>query len=268
MQGSQVAKRVVKRNDLEFYDRSAGQWWQPDAKIFALYHLNPLRFEYFDRHIANWQGLKVLDVGCGGGFSCEFIAARKAQAFGIDQSQNCIAIAKAHAAGSGLEIDYQSGTAECLPYPANSFDVVLCVDVLEHVADLKQAIAEIHRVLKPGGVFFFDTINRTFKSQLIMIWLLEEILQEIPRGIHDWKKFIKPEELIDLMQHNGFINFEFKGFNLFGDKVWEHLVAYWRYKKTGDFSVSINDNTSVMYIGKAEKISFAPKNTCRSLTLT
>lgn len=244
----------MKKNNLAFYDSCAAHWWHPQAKIFALHHLNPLRFEYFDRHIANWQGLKVLDVGCGGGFSCEFIAARGARVFGIDQSQNCIATAKAHAAGNGFEIDYQHGLAEDMPYPDNFFDVVLCVDVLEHIADLKQTITEIQRVLKPGGVFCFDTINRTFKSQLIMIWLLEEILQEIPRGIHDPKKFIKPQELIDLMQYNGLIDVEVKGFNLFGNTVWDNIAAYMRYKKTGGFSVSINDNTSVMYIGKARKI--------------
>jgi 2-polyprenyl-6-hydroxyphenyl methylase/3-demethylubiquinone-9 3-methyltransferase len=247
-----VAKRIV-RNDLEFYDQSAEKWWHPDAKIYALHHLNPLRFEYFDRHITNWQGLKVLDVGCGGGFSCEFVAARQAQVYGIDRAQNCIAIAKAHAASNGFEIDYQTGFAESLPYPDNYFDVVLCVDVLEHIADLNQTIAEIHRVLKPGGVFCFDTINRTFRSHLITIWLLEEILEEIPRGIHDWKKFIKPEELTDLMQHNGLSNFEIKGFNLFGNTIWDYFAAYRRYKKTGGFSVSLNENTSVMYIGKAEK---------------
>lgn len=206
-----------------------------------------------DRHVTNWQGLLVLDIGCGGGFSCEFVAARKAQVYGIDRSENCIAIAKAHAASNGFEIDYQTGLAESLPYPDNYFDVVLCVDVLEHVADLKQTIAEIHRVLKKGGIFCFDTINRTLKSQLIMIWLLEEILGKIPCSIHEWNKFIKPEELTFLMQRQDLINIEIKGFNLFGNNVWDDFAAYRRYNKTGDFSVSINDDTSVMYIGKAEK---------------
>ena len=249
-----MAKRVVQRNDLEFYDLNAENWWHPDAKIYALHHLNPLRFNYFDRHIANWQGLKVLDVGCGGGFSCEFVAARGAQMFGIDRSANCITVAKTHATNKGFEIDYRNGLAECLPYNVNFFDVILCVDVLEHVADLKQTITEIHRVLKPGGLFFFDTINRTFRSRIVMIWLLEEILQEIPRGVHDWNKFIKPEELTELMQNKGFTNIEMKGFNLFGNKVYDYVTAYWRYKKTGGFSASIDDNTSVMYIGKAEKL--------------
>lgn len=245
-------KQVRQKNDLEFYDRSAAQWWHPSSKIYALHHLNPLRFQYFDRYLTNWQGLKVLDVGCGGGFSCEFLAARGAKVFGIDRSKNCIAIAKVHAA-SRFEIDYQLGYAEDLPYPDNYFDVVLCVDVLEHVADWQQAVAETYRVLQPGGIFCFDTINRTFKSQLITIWLLEEILQEIPRGVHDWEKFIKPEELTGLMQQYGFSNIEIEGFNLFGDSIWGAVVAYWHYKKTGGFRVSLNDDTSVMYVGKAEK---------------
>jgi 2-polyprenyl-6-hydroxyphenyl methylase/3-demethylubiquinone-9 3-methyltransferase len=243
----------VKKNDLEFYDRSAARWWQPDAKIYALHHLNPLRFQYFDRYLTNWQGLKVLDVGCGGGFSGEFLAARGAQVFGIDQSQSCITAAKAHAATSGFAIDYQYGYAEDLPYPHNYFDVVLCVDVLEHVTDWQQTIAEIHRVLQPGGMFCFDTINRTFQSQLMMIWLLEEVIKEIDRGIHDWEKFIKPEELTSWMQQQGFTNIEIKGFSLFGDLPWDAIATFWRYKTTGNLSASITDNTSIMYIGKAEK---------------
>lgn len=241
------------KNNLEFYDQSADSWWHSEAKVYALYHLNPLRFEYFDRHIKTWQGLKVLDVGCGGGFSCEYIAARDTKVFGIDRSSTCINAAIAHAACSDLAIDYQFGLAENLPYPDSYFDVVLCVDVLEHITDPKQAITEIYRVLKPGGVFCFDTINRTFKSWLIMIWLLEDVLKEIPQGIHDWQQFIKPKELTTLMQKAGFTNVDIQGFNLFGEHLGANLAAYWRYKQTGDFSVSFSKNTSVMYIGKAEK---------------
>lgn len=241
------------KNNLEFYDQSAELWWHSDAKVYALYHLNPLRFEYFDRYIKTWQGLKVLDVGCGGGFSCEYIAARGTKVFGIDRSQTCIATAIAHAAYSNLAVDYQCGLAENLPCPDSYFDVVLCVDVLEHITDPKQAITEIYRVLKPGGVFCFDTINRTFQSWLIMIWLLEDVLKEIPQGIHDWQKFIKPEELTTLLQTTGFTNIDIKGFNLFGENLGANVAAYWRYKKTGDFRIGFNKNTSVMYIGKAEK---------------
>lgn len=243
----------MKKNDLEFYDLSADSWWQKSAKIYALYHLNQPRFDFFDRHVTNWKGLRVLDVGCGGGFSCEFMAKRGATAFGIDQSAKCIKQAQQHAASGGFSIEYQQGFAENLPYQDKTFDVVVCVDVLEHVSDLRQTISEISRVLQPNGLFFFDTINRTVKSQLVMIWLLENLLREIPRGIHDWKKFIKPKELTYLLSNHHFANIEINGFDLFGEGLFDNIFAYMHYKKTGGFQAKITKNTSLMYIGKAIK---------------
>lgn len=245
----------VKRNDLEFYDRSADRWWDETSLVYALNHLNQPRFEYFDRYLKNWQDIRVLDVGCGGGFSCEWMARRGAIVAGVDQSAACIQSAKSHALSHALTIEYQQGFAENLPYPDSSFDCVVCVDVLEHVAHLEQTIKEIFRVLKPGGIFFFDTVNRTFKSKLMMIWLLEDVLREIPRGIHDWNKFIKPEELAELMQTVGFHQIDFQGFNIFGETIWDNLLAYYRYKQTKHFSVSISSNRSLMYIGKAVKVN-------------
>ncbi|MBD2743810.1 3-demethylubiquinone-9 3-O-methyltransferase [Coleofasciculus sp. FACHB-1120] len=244
----------MKKNDLKFYDLSADRWWQEDEKIYALYHLNQPRFDFFDRHVSNWQGLQALDVGCGGGFTCEFMAKRGVKVSGIDQSAKCIQQAQDHASLSGLQIDYQHGYSENLPYRANTFDIVVCVDVLEHVADLRQTISEIHRILKPNGLFLFDTINKTFLSKFIMIWLLENILQEIPRGIHDWNQFIKPQELTTLMHSQGFSSIEIKGFNIFGESIYKNLLAYIYYKKTGKFQVGISNNISVMYIGKALKM--------------
>lgn len=243
----------MKKNDLEFYDLSADNWWQEDAKIYALYHLNQPRFDFFDRYVRNWQGLKALDVGCGGGFSCEFMAKKGVRVSGIDRSIKCIIKAQAHAAISGLEIDYRQGLAEQLPYSDNTFDVVICVDVLEHIVSLNRVISEIYRILKPQGLFFFDTINRNFKSKVIMIWLLENILREIPRGIHDWQKFIKPEELTSLLNKTGFNSIDVKGFNLFGETLYHNIIAYLYYKQTGSFKAKINTNTSLMYIGKAVK---------------
>ncbi|MDX2217088.1 MAG: bifunctional 2-polyprenyl-6-hydroxyphenol methylase/3-demethylubiquinol 3-O-methyltransferase UbiG [Oculatellaceae cyanobacterium bins.114] len=241
------------RNDLNFYSANASQWWNASAKIYTLNRLNPPRFVYFDRHIPQWQGLKVLDIGCGGGYSCEFLAHRGAIASGIDQSKACIIAAQAHANANQLVIDYQHGCAESLPYGDRSFDVVVCVDVLEHVVDVWQTLREIYRVLKPGGIFCFDTLNRTFKSKFIMIWLLEELLQEIPRGIHDWDKFIQPEELTEWMQAIGFSKIEIKGFNIFGTTVLENIAAYQHYRQTGGFRVQINGDVSLMYIGTAQK---------------
>ncbi|HEY9907158.1 MAG TPA: bifunctional 2-polyprenyl-6-hydroxyphenol methylase/3-demethylubiquinol 3-O-methyltransferase UbiG [Thermosynechococcaceae cyanobacterium] len=245
----------IQRNDLEFYDLSAAEWWDENAKIYALNSLNPARFAFFDRYLTLGSGCKVLDVGCGGGFSCEFLARRGAIVSGVDQSAPCIESAKAHALESGLTIDYQQSVAEILPFDSEQFDCVVCVDVLEHVADLSAVIQEIQRVLKPNGLFFFDTVNRTFKSKLMMIWLLEDLLQEIPRGIHDWHKFIKPEELSTLMQQVGFAEIEMQGFNLFGRSIFEQIRAYRYYRKTKQFQISISSDLSLSYIGKAVKLN-------------
>lgn len=259
--------QVVQGNDQVFFNESASQWWNPDAKVYALYYLNPCRFKYFDHYIPNWQHLKVLDLGCGGGFTCEFLAQRGAQVFGIDPLHNCIDTAKRHAIDSKLDINYQQGFAENLPYSDNFFDVVVCVDVLEHVANLKKTIAEIHRTLKPNGLFCFDTVNRTFESRFVMIWLLENILQEIPKGMHDWQKFIQPKELTTLMQSKGLESIEIKGFNLFGDNLsayifnaLKHLITSDSSKKAREFQVTFSERAPVMYIGIAKKLASLAKS--------
>jgi len=242
-----------QRNNLSYYDRWATEWWNETATVYALSYLNEPRFEYFDRHIPNWQNLNVLDVGCGGGFTCEFLAQRGARVTGVDQSLACIQTAQAHSVKNGLAIAYHQAYSEFLPFADVSFDVVTCVDVLEHVSDLHQTLQEIHRVLKPGGLFCFDTINRTIKSKIMMIWLLEDLLQEIPQGIHDWRKFIQPEELIQELRSLGFQSIDITGFNLFGSTITEHIQSYWHYCRTGKFTVCLNADTSIMYIGKAVK---------------
>lgn len=240
----------TQRNDLSFYDRMAPHWWNRSAKIFALHHLNPLRFEYFDRFISSWKDLRVLDVGCGGGYTCEFLAERGAIVSGIDQSQACIQSAIEHAKPN-YSIDYQLGQAEKLPYSDDSFDVVICVDVLEHVDDVEKAIAQIQRVFKSGGIFLFDTINRTWKSKVVMIWLLEDLLGEIPRGVHDWRKFVPPQELEKYLERSQFSDIDLQGFNLLGETIPEQIAAYRYYRKTKNFRASISRDRSVMYIGKA-----------------
>jgi 2-polyprenyl-6-hydroxyphenyl methylase/3-demethylubiquinone-9 3-methyltransferase len=245
----------MKKNDLKFYDLSAENWWSPQAKIFALYHLNQPRFEFFDRYVKNWQDLKVLDVGCGGGFTCEFMAQKGAVVSGIDQSQKCIIKAQEHAKNSRFKINYLQGLAEDIPFSNSTFDIVTCVDVLEHVSDLNQTVLEIYRVLKPNGLFLFDTINRNFKSRVIMIWLLENLLKEIPQGVHDWHKFIQPKELQEVMENRGFADTSIKGFDLFGNNLSENIQSYFRYRRTGGFQAKITNNTDLMYIGKAVKIT-------------
>ena len=243
----------MERNNLAFYDQQATQWWSETATIFPLSKLNPLRFKYFDRIIPQWDGLKVLDVGCGGGYTCEFLAQRGAIVTGIDPSAACIEAAKQHAEATGLTIDYRVGMGERLPFECDRFDVVVCVDVLEHVQTPAATVTEISRVLQPGGLFCFDTINRTWQSRWIMIWLLEDLLRQIPRGIHDWHKFVTPEELHQLLTQSSFSEITMQGFDLFGHTPLAQINTLVHFWKTGEFRVQFDDDTQVMYIGTAIK---------------
>lgn len=242
----------MERNNLAFYDQQAVQWWSETATIFPLSKLNPLRFEYFDRFIPNWQGLRVLDVGCGGGYTCEFLAQRGARVTGMDQSAACIEVAKSHAEEMGLTIDYHVGLGETLPLEDDSFDVVVCVDVLEHVQSVAATVTEISRVMQPGGLFCFDTINRTWQSRWLMIWLLEDVLRQIPRGIHDWHQFVPPEELHHLLTQAEFSQVTLQGFDLFGRTPLAQISNLIHFLKTGGFQVQFDHNTEVMYIGTAQ----------------
>ncbi|MEM1293529.1 MAG: bifunctional 2-polyprenyl-6-hydroxyphenol methylase/3-demethylubiquinol 3-O-methyltransferase UbiG [Cyanobacteria bacterium P01_H01_bin.162] len=241
------------RNDLAFYDQQAAQWWDQTATVFPLSQLNPLRFQFFDRYVADWRGLQVLDVGCGGGYTCEFLAQRGAAITGIDQSAACIAAAHNHAQAMGLKIDYHPGVAEQLPFAGDRFDIVTCVDVLEHVQSVPTTIAEIGRVLKPGGLFLFDTINRTWQSRLLMIWLLEDWLRLIPQGIHDWQQFVPPQELKMRLQQANFSDVTIQGFDLFGRNLLAQLQTLWHYWQTGGLKANFDHNTQVFYIGITRK---------------
>ncbi len=229
------------KNDLEQYNKQGSTWWDPNGPFYVLKSMNEPRFEFFDKLISTWKDIKVLDIGCGGGFTSEFIAKKGAAVSGIDLSDVSIETAKMHSKESDLIIDYRSGTAENLPYENDSFDVIICVDVLEHLEDAAIAIAEVKRVLKPGGIFLFDTINKTLKSKFIMIWLLEYIKKEIPKGTHDWGMFIPPSQMIGYLEKEEFKNIELTGFDVKGiDSKNKKIIA------------EINDNLNVMYLGKAE----------------
>lgn len=233
----------AKPNDLELYNREASNWWKPGSALHVLQSMNPPRFSFFDRYVSHWPNLKVLDVGCGGGFTSEFLASRGALVTGVDPSALSIETAKHHAAQNSLQIDYRVGVGEKLPLPDKSFDVVVCVDVLEHVTDLAKVLSEINRVLTPGGLFLFDTINKTFKSKVVMIWMLEKLLKHIPNGTHDWNMFIPPADLEKALLSSGFSKPELAGFDVQGVD-----------KKNGRIRATINNNMSVMYIGACKKV--------------
>jgi 2-polyprenyl-6-hydroxyphenyl methylase / 3-demethylubiquinone-9 3-methyltransferase len=193
------------RNDLTIYDTVADRWWSDDIRwVRTLKNLVPGRLAWFDRQI-DWQGKAVLDLGCAGGFMAEALAARGAQVTGIDPAEGAIEAARAHSRAAGLRIGYDVGVGEALPYERDSFEAVVCVDVLEHVADLNKVLSEVARTLRPGGLFLFDTINRNLFARLATITIAEDMLRLLPRGTHDPAMFITPAELRGAMQGAGLV---------------------------------------------------------------
>jgi 2-polyprenyl-6-hydroxyphenyl methylase/3-demethylubiquinone-9 3-methyltransferase len=195
----------MTRNDLTIYDRVADQWWSDDIRwVRTLKNLVPGRLRWFDRQF-DWQGKDVLDLGCAGGFMAEALAQRGARVTGIDPAAAAIDAARIHAREGALDIVYHTGVGEDLPYPAASFDAVVCVDVLEHVADLDKVLAEVMRTLRPGGMFLYDTINRNPLATLATITMAEDVLRLLPKGTHDPTMFIKPAELRRAMVGAGLV---------------------------------------------------------------
>jgi 2-polyprenyl-6-hydroxyphenyl methylase/3-demethylubiquinone-9 3-methyltransferase len=193
------------RNDLSIYDTHAPHWWDGSQRFLRLLHnLVPARLAHFDKIVGTWRGKTVVDLGCGGGFMAEALAQRGASVIGVDISEAVVAVARVHAHVEGLAIDYRVGEAEAIPVPDSSVDCVVCVDVLEHVADLDRVLDEIARVLKPRAVFLFDTINRTPLASLVVVHLGESALGPLPPGTHDPAKFIKPTELSSKLAQRGF----------------------------------------------------------------
>src|SRR5512141_1101674 len=189
--------------DNAVYNRMAASWWDESGFLHALAALNPARFGYMRRVLIEELrlapvGLQVLDIGCGGGLLAEEFARLGCTVMGVDPSEESLVATRTHAAPQGLPIEYQRALGEALPFPDESFDIVYCCDVLEHVSDLRQVIAETARVLKPGGTYLYDTINRTLQSRLIVIKLLQEWRWTalMPPRLHDWKMFIRPSELL------------------------------------------------------------------------
>lgn len=207
---SKVPSGVYDRIDNAFYDTESVAWWQPDSAFHQMKHVfNPVRVGYakrklFDDLKIDPQGKRALEVGCGGGILCEEIARMGFDATGIDPSEPSVRTAADHARESGLNIRYLKGVGESLPFAEDFFDVVFCCDVLEHVRDLPSVVSEISRVLKKGGVFCYDTFNRTLISKLVAIKMGQEWKSWafMPADLHVWKMFIKPRELKSLLRKN------------------------------------------------------------------
>lgn len=197
---------TIDDDEVAHFARLAGQWWDPRGAWATLHRFNPVRLAYIrDRAAAHFsrdaarldslKGLRILDIGCGGGILCEPLARLGAEMVGIDPVADSIAAAQHHAAQAGLAIDYRCTSAEALAETGEAFDVVLAMEVVEHVADFNLFIEEAAALVKPGGLMFVATINRTVKSFALLIVGAEYILRWIPRGTHQWDKFITPDEL-------------------------------------------------------------------------
>lgn len=210
---------VYKQIDNNLYNEQGDIWWDENRILHLLKtSVNPARAGYFRRILDevlkfDRRDMPALDVGCGGGILAEEFASMGFRVTGIDPSEESLATAKKHAQTAGLAIDYQQGTGEAIPFADNAYPVVYCCDVLEHVRDLPRVIHEIHRVTKPGGVFFFDTLNRTFASNLVAIKIWQEWKSTafMPARLHEWRMFIQPEELKGLLVQAGFEFKEFRG---------------------------------------------------------
>ncbi len=192
-------------NDLSIYRTYAHNWWDGSQRFLRLLHnIVPARMRHFSTVVDAWTGKTVLDLGCGGGFMSEALARKGALVVGVDPSGPAIEAAQDHARHEGLAIDYRVGSGERIPLESASTDCVVCVDVLEHVENVDTVLDEIRRVLKPGGLFLFDTINRTALATLVLVHFGEKILGLLPRGTHDPAKFIRPAELSAKLKTRGF----------------------------------------------------------------
>jgi 2-polyprenyl-6-hydroxyphenyl methylase/3-demethylubiquinone-9 3-methyltransferase len=185
----------IDQHEIGKFEELAARWWDPNSEFKPLHDINPLRLDYIDRAAA-LSGKEVLDVGCGGGILSESMALRGAQVTGIDMGAMPLRVAELHTLESGVEVTYRRVPVETLAAESPArFDVVTCMEMLEHVPDPSSIVAACARLVKPGGFVFFSTLNRNAKSYLLAIIGAEYILGMLPRGTHDYARFIKPSEL-------------------------------------------------------------------------
>lgn len=193
----------VDAAEIAKFSELAHRWWDPNSEFRPLHEINPLRLKWIDKQVP-LAGKKVLDVGCGGGILTEAMAGLGAEVTGIDLSEKALKIAKLHLYESGRSVDYQLVSAEDFAAQrAGEFDVVTCMEMLEHVPDPASVVAACSRLVKPGGWVFFSTLNRNPKSYLFAIIGAEYILNLLPRGTHEWSKFVKPAELARMAREAG-----------------------------------------------------------------
>ncbi|EPX77650.1 3-demethylubiquinone-9 3-methyltransferase [Litoreibacter arenae DSM 19593] len=226
---------TVDPAEIAKFEAMAAEWWDLNGKFKPLHMLNPCRLDYitnqiaaeFDRNLdaeAPFKGLRILDIGCGGGLLSEPMARLGADVVGADAAAGNIPVAQVHAKQSGLEIDYRHTTAEALAEAGEQFDVVLNMEVVEHVADPLAYLTACQQLLKPGGLMVCSTLNRNPKSFVMAIIGAEHIMRWLPKGTHEWSKFITPDELFDLISKAGLNPVDRKGF-VFNPIAWSWSLS-------------------------------------------
>ncbi|MBY5933363.1 bifunctional 2-polyprenyl-6-hydroxyphenol methylase/3-demethylubiquinol 3-O-methyltransferase UbiG [Tateyamaria omphalii] len=238
----QTHQTTVDPSEIAKFEAMAAEWWDPNGKFKPLHMLNPCRLDYITSQIAAefdldltgpeaFKGLRILDIGCGGGLLAEPMARLGADVVGADAAERNIPVARVHAEQSRLTIDYRHTTAEDMAAAGEQFDVVLNMEVVEHVADPLSYLTACRQLLKPGGLHICSTINRNPKSYMMAIIGAEHVMRWLPKGTHEWNKFITPDELFDLMRNAGLDPVDRKGF------VFNPLTWSW---KLSDTDLSVN----------------------------
>jgi 2-polyprenyl-6-hydroxyphenyl methylase/3-demethylubiquinone-9 3-methyltransferase len=231
---------TIDAADIARFDQVAATWWDPDGPFKPLHRLNPARLAFLrrtlDQHFGSTAntlrplaGKRLLDAGCGGGLIAEPMARLGAAVTGLDASAEALTVARAHAAAQGLAIDYRQGGIEDVDGPP--FDVILALEVIEHVADPDAFLGHCRKLLAPGGILIVSTLNRTSKSFALGIVAAEYLLRWLPRGTHDWKKFLKPSELAAALRRAGLSLRSQAGL------VYNPLTGQW---KISDTDLSVN----------------------------
>ncbi|PRZ49350.1 bifunctional 2-polyprenyl-6-hydroxyphenol methylase/3-demethylubiquinol 3-O-methyltransferase UbiG [Tritonibacter scottomollicae] len=231
----QAQQSTVDPSEIAKFEAMAAEWWDPNGKFKPLHMLNPCRLDYITRQIAGeferdltsaapFAGLRILDIGCGGGLLSEPMARLGADVVGADAAEGNLPVARIHAEQSGLEIDYRHTTAEALAEAGEAFDVILNMEVVEHVADPLSYLTATQQLLKSGGLQICSTINRNPKSYAMAIVGAEVVMRWLPRGTHEWSKFITPDELFDLLSQAGMTPVDRKGF-VFNPLLWSWSIS-------------------------------------------
>lgn len=214
---------TVDPTEIAKFEAMAAEWWDPEGKFKPLHMMNPCRLDYINGQIASrfardlavsqpFNGLRILDIGCGGGLLCEPMARLGAEIIGADAAEGNLPVARIHAEQMGLEIDYRHTTAEALAEAGEQFDVVLNMEVVEHVADPLAYLTACRMLLKPGGLMLTSTINRNPKSFMVAIVGAEHVMRWLPKGTHEYAKFITPDELDGLLRQAGLLVVARNGF--------------------------------------------------------